>query len=369
MSFRIDAQISRIDMCLNFSQGALQMKYRVLTALAVLGAPAAALMATPAIAAPNEVNVYSYRQPFLVKPLFDAFTKETGVKVNVVFARKGLIKRLQAEGRNSPADLVFTVDIGRLAAVVKAGLAQPVTTPALTAAVPAALRNPGGLWYGLTLRARLIYASKERVKKGEISSYEQLADAKWRGRICTRKGDHAYNIALLAAYIGHHGEAKAEAWLRGVKTNLARKPQGNDRAQAKAVYSGECDVALANTYYMGKMVTNEKKPEQKKWAAAVRIIFPNQSNRGAHVNISGAGIAKGAKNKENAIKLLEFLSGDEAQQIYAERNFEYPVKPGVPLHPVVASWGKFKADDVFLARVAEKRILASKIMDEVAYNE
>jgi iron(III) transport system substrate-binding protein len=366
MSFRIDAQISRLDMCLNFLQGALQMKYRVLTALAVLGAPAAALMATPAIAAPNEVNVYSYRQPFLVKPLFDAFTKETGVKVNVVFARKGLIKRLQAEGRNSPADLVFTVDIGRLAAVVKAGLAQPVTTPALTAAVPAALRNPGGLWYGLTLRARLIYASKERVKKGEVSSYEQLADAKWRGRICTRKGDHAYNIALLAAYIGHHGEAKAEAWLRGVKTNLARKPQGNDRAQVKAILEGVCDIAIGNHYYMALMLNNKK---QKPWAEAANIVFPTLAGKGTHMNVSGVMMTRNAPNRANAVKLIEFLTGKTAQGIYANANNEYPIDPSVKASPLLESWGAFSRDSLPLDTIAKHRSTALKIVNKVGYNE
>ena len=339
------------------------MKYRVLTVLAVLAvlaAPTAALLAPPAIASPDDVNVYSYRQPFLVKPLFDAFTKETGVKVNVVFAREGLIKRLQAEGRNSPADLVFTADIGRLAAVVKAGLAQPVKTPALTAAVPATYRDPDGLWYGLTLRARLVFTSKERVKKGEIASYEQLADAKWRGRICTRKGDHAYNIALLAAYIGHHGEAKAEEWLRGVKANLARKPQGNDRAQIRAVTQGECDLAIANSYYYGVMLTDEK---QKADADGVYPIFPNQQDRGSHVNLSGAGVLKHAPHLAEAVKLLEFLSSDVAQRIYAQVNFEYPVKPGVPWSDLLQSWGDFSADQVPLVEIARLREAAVKNWD------
>ncbi|MFT5488073.1 MAG: iron(III) transport system substrate-binding protein, partial [Alphaproteobacteria bacterium] len=247
------------------------MKYRLLAAVALIAAPTATVTAPMSGASAAEVNVYSYRQGVLVKPLFDAFTQETGVKVNVVFAKKGLIKRLQAEGRNSPADLVFTVDIGRLAAVVNAGLAQPVKSAALEKAVPAAYRDAEGLWYGLTLRARLLYTSKDRVSKGAITSYEELADPKWRGKVCTRKGDHAYNIAMLAAYIGHYGEAKATEWLRGVKANLARKPQGNDRAQVKAIMEGVCDVAVGNHYYMALMLKNEK---QKPWAASANLVFP-----------------------------------------------------------------------------------------------
>jgi len=336
----------------------------------VLGAIVGAVaLSTAAAASAAEVNLYSERQPFLTDPLMEAFTKQTGIKVNLVYMKKGMLERLKNEGLSSPADAILTADIGNLHNHALAGVLQPVSSSTLNSNIPPQYRHPDGLWYGLTVRARVIFVHKDRVKPGEIETYEDLASPHMKGRVCTRSGKHYYNVSLLASIVEAKGKAAATTWAQGLKNNLARKPQGNDRAQAKAVYSGECDVALANTYYMGKMVTNEKKPEQKKWAAAVRIIFPNQSNRGAHVNISGAGIAKGAKNKENAIKLLEFLSGDEAQQIYAERNFEYPVKPGVPLHPVVASWGKFKADDVFLARVAEKRILASKIMDEVAYNE
>jgi iron(III) transport system substrate-binding protein len=333
---------------------------------AIVGAVA---LSAAAAASAAEVNLYSERQPFLTDPLMEAFTKETGIEVNLVYMKKGMLERLKNEGLNSPADAILTADIGNLHNHALAGVLQPVNSSTLNSNIPPQYRHLDGLWYGLTVRARVIFVHKDRVKPGEIETYEDLASPHMKGRICTRSGKHHYNVSLLASIVEAKGQVAATAWARGLKDNLARKPQGNDRAQAKAVYSGECDVALANTYYMGKMVTNEKKPEQKKWAASVRIIFPNQSDRGAHVNISGAGITKSAKNEENAIKLLEFLSGDEAQKIYAERNFEYPVKPGVPLHPVVASWGKFKADNVFLARVAEKRILASKIMDEVAYNE
>lgn len=315
-----------------------------------------------------EVNLYSYRQPFLMNPLLDAFTKETGIKVNMVYLKKGMLERLKSEGANSPADLVLTADIGNLHNLVAAGLLQSSRSNILNGNIPAQFRHPEGLWYGLTTRARIIYAHKERVKPGEVTTYEDLAKPHMKGRVCTRSGKHVYNISLLAWMMAAKGEAAAQDWASGVKANLARKPQGNDRAQVKAVFHGECDVAVGNTYYMGKMMTNEKNPEQKKWAASVNLIFPNQKDRGTHVNISGAGITKSAKNKANAVKLIEFLSGDAAQKIYAEDNFEYPIKAGVKLHPIVAGWGTFKADETFLSQVAKNRVTATRIMDKVRFN-
>ena len=349
------------------------------TAVAVLAAVVGlSILPSPAGAEGGHVNLYSYRQPFLMKPLLDAFTKETGIKVNMVYAKTGMLERLKAEGRNSPADAVLTADIGRLTDLVRAGLVQPVASAVLSANIPPQYRHPDGLWFGLTTRARVIYADKTRVKPGEISTYEDLADPRFKGRVCTRSGKHAYNISLLASFIAAEGEKAAEAWARAVKSNLARRPQGNDRAQVRAIKEGECDVALGNSYYMGKMATNDKKPEQKAWAAAVTIIFPNQPRagrpggnslgRGTHVNLSGAAVTKSAKNRDNAIRLLEFLSGDFAQRIYAEQNFEYPVKSGVPLHPLVASWGTFRADTVHLTDVAKYRAVAAKIMDRVAFD-
>ncbi len=321
-----------------------------------------------ASASAAEVNLYSERQKFLIGPLLEAFTKETGIKVNVVYLKKGMLERIRAEGANSPADLILTSDIGNLNNHVEAGLLQPVASAILEAAIPAHYRHPDGLWFGLTTRARVIFAHKKRVKPGEIKTYEDLAAPHMKGRVCTRSGKHIYNVSLLASIIVAKGEKAAEEWARGVKANLARRPQGNDRAQVKAVFQGECDVALGNTYYMGKMATNDKAPEQKEWAAAVNLIFPNQDGRGTHVNISGAGVTKSARNKANAIKLIEFLAGDKAQKIYAEGNFEYPVKAGVALHPLVASWGTFKADTASLSDVAKQRILATKIMDRVRFD-
>jgi iron(III) transport system substrate-binding protein len=316
----------------------------------------------------EEVNLYSSRQPFLMKPLLQAYTKQTGVKVNMVYLKKGMLERLKSEGRNSPADLILVSDIGNLHNHDKAGLLQPVSSATLSANIPPQYRHPDGNWFGLTVRARVIFASKTRVKPGEVTSYEDLADPRMKGRVCTRSGKHVYNVSLLASIVVAEGAEGAKEWAKGVKANLARKPQGNDRAQVKAVYEGECDVAVGNTYYMGKMATNEKDPVQKEWAKSVNIIFPNQSDRGTHVNVSGAGITKSAKNKANAVRLIEFLSGDTAQKIYAEGNFEYPVKAGVPLHPMVASWGEFKADKAYLSKIASERTTATKLVDLVAFN-
>lgn len=339
----------------------MSLKSRLLVGASLL----ASTFASSAINA-EEVNVYSYRQPFLIKPLFDAFTSETGIKVNVVFAKKGLAERLQREGQNSPADLVFTVDIGRLNEVYEKDLVQAVESKTLSSNIPAQYRDPEGKWFGLTTRTRSIYASKERANLADLETYEDLANPEWKGRICTRSGKHPYNLALFASMIAHNGEAKTEAWLKGVKANLARKPQGNDRAQVKAIKEGVCDVSLGNNYYFGKMLNNE---EQSAWADAVYLTFPNQNDRGTHVNISGMALTKSAPNKESAVKLMEFLSGELAQSIYAEQNFEYPVNPEVRASGLVRSWGEFKADTLPLSEIAKHRITAAKLVDKVGFDE
>lgn len=324
------------------------------------------VISSMAVSASEEVNVYSYRQPFLVEPLFQGFTDATGIKVNVVFAKKGLAERLKREGANSPADLVLTVDIGRLNELVENDLVQPVNSATLSENIPAQYRDSGNLWFGLTTRTRSVYASKERVDLADIQRYEDLASDKWKGRICTRSGKHPYNLALIASMISHHGEAGAEAWLRGVKSNLARKPQGNDRAQVKAIYEGICDVSLGNNYYLGKMLSDE---EQTKWANAVHITFPNSDDRGTHVNISGVALTKSAPNKEDAIKLMEYLSNSAAQTLYAEENYEYPVNPAVKPSELVASWGEFKADPLPLNEIANLRKAAAKLVDKVGFDQ
>jgi iron(III) transport system substrate-binding protein len=341
-------------------------KLRTLLALTVLGV---AGWASFADAGSPEVNLYSYRQPFLINPMLEAFTQATGIKVNVVYAKDGVLEKLKAEGSNSPADAVLTVDIGRLNDLADAGLLQSIKSPTLDANIPPQYRHPAGLWYGLTIRARVLFVSKQRVMDGAITRYEDLADPKFKGRVCTRSGKHSYNLSLIAAMIAHQGERQAQAWLEGVRANLARKPQGNDRAQAKAIREGVCDVALVNTYYMGTMLTDDKHPEQKEWAASVRIVFPNQGDRGTHVNISGAGVTKNAKNRENAVKLLEFLSGELAQKLYAARNFEYPVKAGVEWDPMVASWGRFQADKINVVEIAKHRSDASKLVDKTGFDQ
>lgn len=325
-----------------------------------------ALFASPVSANSQEVNVYSYRQPFLVQPMFDKFTEQSGIKVNVVFAKKGLAERLKREGRNSPADLIFTVDIGRLMEVTNKDLVQAVDSAILKDNVPAQYRDPQDRWFGLTTRTRSIYASKDRANLADIQDYEDLAKPVWKGRICTRSGKHPYNLALIASMIAHHGEAKAKTWLQGVKDNLARRPQGNDRAQVKAINEGICDLSLGNNYYFGKML-NDK--EQVAWANSVHLTFPNQGNRGTHVNISGVALTKHAPNKANAIKLMEFLTQDFAQGLYAEQNFEYPVNKNVEPSHLVKSWGSFKSDALPLADIANLRKTAAKLVDEVAFDE
>ena len=343
---------------------------RSISALLRNAAPAALLaVASLAISHParasGEVNIYSYREPGLINPLLAAFTKETGIKTNVVFASNGLIERLAAEGKNSPADLLLTNESGLLLQAVAAGVTQPMHSDAIDKAIPAGLRDDKDQWFGLTRRARVVYASKDRVKQDAIT-YEELADRKWRGKICIRSGQHTYNVALVASMIAQHGEEATEKWLTGLKANLARRPAGGDREAVRDVQAGLCDIAVANTYYMAAMLKN---PDQKSWADAVRIIFPNANDRGTHVNVSGMALTANAPNKENAVKLMEFLASPEAQRIYAEANGEYPVVDGVPASPLVQSWGPLKADPLPLTKIAALRKQASELIDRVQFDQ
>lgn len=326
---------------------------------------AALLLGTALPAMAEEVNIYSHRQPELLKPLLDAFTADTGITTNVAFVDKGMAERLQAEGDRSPADMVLTVDIARLKQIVDAGVVQPVASEVLDANIPEAFRDKDRLWFGLTSRARIVYASKERVADGAVTSYEDLADPKWQGKLCMRSGTNDYNVALLSAYIAHHGAEAARTWAEGLKANLARKPDGGDRDQVKAIWAGECDIAIGNTYYMGAML---KDPEQKAWAESVRIVFPLFEGAGTHMNISGVAMTKSAPNKDAALKLMEWLSSDHAQKIYAEANNEFPVKPGVPASDLVASWGSFTPDSLSLTEVSGHRAEALKIMETVDFD-
>lgn len=323
----------------------------------------ALLLASPALA--DEVNIYSHRQPELIQPLLDKFTEETGIAVNVAFVDKGMAERLKAEGARSPADLVLTVDIGRLVELAEADVLQPVQDEVLEASIPAEYRDPSDLWFGLTTRARIVYAAKDRVKPGEVTTYEDLADPKWQGRLCMRSGLNDYNVALTAAYLLHHSPEETTAWLEGLKANLARKPNGGDRDQVKAIWAGECDIAVGNTYYMGQMLAD---PEQAEWAGAVRVDFPVFEGAGTHMNISGIAMTKAAPNRAAALKLMEWLAGDEAQKIYAETNHEFPVKPGVARSALVESWGAFTPDALSLADVAAKRPEAVKLIETVDFD-
>jgi iron(III) transport system substrate-binding protein len=319
----------------------------------------------PASAGEEEVNIYSYREPGLIDPLLTAFTEKTGIKTNVVFAKNGLVERLTAEGRNSPADVLLTNEFGLLTQAVKAGATQPVRSSVIDKAISESLRDPDGHWFGLTRRARVVYASKDRVDLDSIT-YEELAEPKWRTKICTRSGQHTYNVALVASMIAHHGKEEAEKWLEGLKANLARKPAGGDRDSVRDVKAGLCDLAIGNTYYMAAMLKN---PDQKEWADAVRIIFPNANGRGTHVNISGMSLTANSPNKDNAMKLMEFLVSPEAQEIYAQANGEYPVVPGVPASELVESWGTLNADALPLKKIAELRKQASELVDSVQFDQ
>jgi len=319
---------------------------------------------SPAASAEDVVNIYSYREPKLIDPLLAAFTDKTGVKTNVVYAGTGLVERLTAEGRNSPADVLLTQEFGLLIQALNAGVTQPVKSEIIDKQIPPTLRDPNGNWIALTRRARIVYASKERVKQDSIT-YEELADPKWKGKICSRSAQHTYNISLIASMIANIGEEKAVEWLNGVKENLARKPAGGDREQVRDVSAGLCDLAIGNTYYM---VAMQKNPEQKAWADSVKMLFPNAQDRGTHVNISGMAMTASAPNKANALKLMEFLVSDEAQQIYAEANGEYPAAVGAKESPTVAAWGPLKPDPLPLAKLAELRKKASELADKVHFD-
>ncbi len=316
----------------------------------------------------KELNIYSHRQPFLIDPFLDAFTKETGIKTNVVYSKKGLAQRLQAEGKNSPADVILTVDIGRLYIYEDLKLLASIQSTKLNKNIPSHLRSSQGTWYGLSKRSRVIVVDKDRILNNEIKKIEDLAKEKWKGRICSRPGSHVYNRALMASIIAANGEIKAEEWAKNFVKNLARRPQGNDRAQIKAIYEGQCDIAIINNYYFGKLKFSED-PEQRKWIKNLKLIFPNQADndRGSHINISGGGVAKFSKNKKEAIALLEFLTSKKAQNLYGEINFEYPVNPEVNVTKELKSWGIFKEDQVPIIKIAKLAPLAQKIIDRVGW--
>jgi len=333
---------------------------RMLPALLML------LPAVPALAA-EEVNLYSARKEELIKPLLDRFSAETGIRVNLVTGKDdALLKRLESEGRNTPADLLFTADAGRLHRAFAAGLLQPVKSATLEARIPATYREPENHWFGLSIRARVLMYATERVDPTTLSTYEALAEPAWKGRVCIRSSGNIYNQSLVASLIVADGEQATEAWAKGLVGNMARPPQGGDRDQIKAVAAGQCDVAVANTYYLGTMLTSSD-PAQREAAAKVTVFWPNQGGRGVHVNVSGAGVTRYARNRDHAIKLLEFLTTDEAQHWYAEANSEYPVVPGVALTGTLEVWGRFQADTLNLAELGRNNAAAVMLMDRAGW--
>ncbi|MDB5614772.1 MAG: iron transporter substrate-binding protein [Devosia sp.] len=333
-----------------------------------IGCVAALLtLAGPALAQSDAVNVYTYREPGLIQPLLDVFTAETGIKTNVLFATDGLIERVAAEGELSPADVIITVDIGNLANAKEISITQPISAEAL-ARVPDQYHDPDVQWVALSLRARVFYASVDRVTQTALT-YEDIAGPEWKGRLCTRSGLHAYNIGLIATRISHWGVDKTRDWLIGVRYNLIHAQTGADRDQVKQIFDGTCDLAIGNTYYMGLMLTNDAEPEQKTWAASARIIYPDATGDGTQVNLSGAVVAKYAPNKANADKLVDFLLSDEAQHLYASGNYEFPVVAGVAPSELVASWGALNADTTPMVEIASHRKEAAALVDEIKFDE
>ena len=325
-----------------------------------------AMLAAQAVAASaQELNLYTTREPNLIEPLLASFTETTGVKVNTIFLKDGLPERVEQEGEASPADVLMTVDIGNLVDLVDRGLTQPVESEALAAAIPENLRDKDGNWFALSQRARVLYADKDL----DLASftYEDLAKPEWQGKVCIRSGQHPYNVALTASYIVHHGEEAAKAWLEGVKANLARTAGGGDRDVARDIMGGICEIGIANSYYVGLMRSGAGGPEQQAWVDAIKVVLPTFENGGTQVNISGAAVARHAPNRDQAVQLLEYLVSDEAQKIYAEANFEYPVKPGAAVDPIIAEFGELKPDAMSLNEILPYRARASELVDKVNF--
>ncbi|MGI9468636.1 MAG: Fe(3+) ABC transporter substrate-binding protein [Rubripirellula sp.] len=324
------------------------------------------LLTTCLVHAEEVVNVYSARHYDTDDTIYDEFTTKTGIKVNLISASSdALIERLQREGKRSPADVFITVDAGRLFQAEQKDIFQPISSPVLSRQIPANLRHPEGLWFGLTKRARIILRSKERTNKGEISNYEDLADPKWKGKVLIRSSSNVYNQSLVGSIIEAQGKSNAETWCKGVVANMARPPQGGDRDQIKGVAAGEGDVAVANSYYFARMLSGT--PEEREAASKVEVVFPNQKNRGTHVNLSGVGVVKAAPNKANAIKFIEFLSGDRAQEVFAKGNNEYPVAPSAQTIPVLKDFGAFKEDQINAAKFGNNNTEAIRMMDRAGW--
>jgi len=330
-----------------------------------------AVAGAPATASTDEVNLYSARKEALIKPLLDQFTEQTGIQVNLVTGKAdALLQRLKNEGKNSPADILLTVDAGNLHRAKTAGLTQPFESAVVDAAIPATYRDPEGHWAGLSLRARPIMYVRDKVDPSELSTYEALADSQWKGRICIRSSSNVYNQSLVASLIVADGTEATEAWAEALVDNMARPPKGGDRDQIKAAAAGQCDIAIANTYYLAGMLKSDD-PAQKEPAEKVAVFWPNQpgagDGRGTHVNVSGAALTAASENTDAAVQLIEFLVSPKAQAWYAEVNGEYPVREGVEISPVLAEWGSFKADDLNLVQLGELNGPALMLMDRAGW--
>lgn len=337
--------------------------------LLLLGFAAGATLVLPQVAAAQDkvVNLYSSRHYDTDEALYENFTKQTGIKINRIEASEdALLQRMRAEGDKSPADVLITVDAGRLWRAQQNGLLQPIRNATLEKAIPANLREPEGHWFGFSKRARVFVVNKDKVKPGDLARYEDLADPKWKGRLLIRSSTNVYNQSLVGSMIATLGAQATEIWARHVVANLARAPKGGDTDQLKAVAAGEGDVAVSNTYYFARLI-NSSKADEKDVASRLAVIFPNQGDRGTHVNISGAGVARHSPNKANAIRFLEYLASPEAQNYFAKGNYEYPVVAGVPLHPVIQAWGNFKEDQISAAVFGRNNEEALKLMDRAGW--
>ncbi len=326
-----------------------------------------AMAIPPPVMAQEVVNIYSARKEALILPLLQRFEVETGIGFRLVTGKAdGLLKRIEIEGEATPADVFITVDVGRLQRAKTAGILKAIDNPVLTQTIPAYLRDKDHQWFGLSRRARVIFFAKDRVDPTELSTYEALTDEKWRGRLCIRSSGNIYNQSLVASMIEHLGEERAEQWARGLVSNFARKPGGGDTDQLHAISAGQCDLTLVNTYYFGRLLTSEKERDQQT-AEKIGIFWPNQDDRGAHVNVSGAGIVRHARNEAAAQVLLEFLVNPESQQWYAEVNHEYPVVPGVPMSDTLRQLGTFRADTLDLTVLGENNRAALQLMDRAGW--
>ncbi|WP_355661064.1 Fe(3+) ABC transporter substrate-binding protein [Halomonas salifodinae] len=338
-------------------------RHRLATTIAMLMAGSAFASQVAA----DEVNIYSARHYDSDAILYQAFTEATGIEVNVLEGDSDqLLQRMAREGVASPADVMITVDAGRLWRAEQDGIFQAIESDVLNERLPETMRHPEGLWFGFSQRARAIYYNREAFDPSEISSYEDLADPRFEGQICIRSSNNIYNQSLLASMIEHHGAEEAEAWAQGVVNNMARQPEGGDTDQIRGAASGECDLAVANHYYYVRLLHSDDEADREA-ARKVGILFPNQDGRGTHINVGGAGVVSGAPNRDNAIRFLEFLASDEAQEVLAARNYEFPVVDGINKNPVLESWGDFKKDDLNISVLGENNPEAVRIFDRVGW--